>query len=104
MENSLQNRFGSFISLFGLSAILKIPCIEHVHYVWLAAMPAWNREKQTFIAKGKDFDMDCKSQLRRQYISRSENEHEEKFEVTRLNSGYEEVADLTMNVKLVHHP
>ena len=70
----------------------------------LAAEPTPNREKQMFIAKGKDFDMDCKSQLRRQYISRSENEHKEKFEIKRLNFGYEEVADLTMNLKLEHHP
>ena len=30
-ENLVQNRFGSFISLFGLSTILKIRCVEHAH-------------------------------------------------------------------------
>ena len=35
VEYSLQNRFVFFISLFGLSAILKIRNGEHVHYVGL---------------------------------------------------------------------
>ena len=34
-----------FLSL-GLSAILKIRCVEHAHQVQLAAAPAWNLEKQ----------------------------------------------------------
>ena len=36
---------------------MKIRCVEHAHYVQLAAAPAWNREKQMFVAKGKEFDM-----------------------------------------------
>jgi len=55
-ENSVQNRLGSFTSLFGLSAILKIRCAEHAHYLQIAAARAWNREKQMFVAKGKEFD------------------------------------------------
>ena len=49
--------YGSYISLFGLSAILKIRCVEYAHYVQLAAASAWNREKQMFVAKEKEFDM-----------------------------------------------
>lgn len=48
-KNSLQNRFGSFLFLFGLSAILKIRCVEHAHYVQSAVASAWNREKQMFV-------------------------------------------------------
>ena len=46
-----------FISLFGLSTILKIRNGEHVHYVGLVVAYTWNREKQTFVALGKEFDM-----------------------------------------------
>ena len=62
VEYSLQNRFVFFISLFGLSAILKIRNGEHVHYVGLVVAYTWNRKKQTFVALGKEFDMVC-SQL-----------------------------------------
>ena len=57
VEYSLQNRFVSLISLFGLSAILKIRNGEHVHYVGLVVAYTWNREKQMFVALGKEFDM-----------------------------------------------
>ena len=45
------------ISLFDLSAILKIRNGEHAHYVGLAVAYTWNREKQMFVALGKEFDM-----------------------------------------------
>ena len=45
------------ISLFGLSAILKIRNGEHAHYVRLVVAYTWNREKQMFVALGKEFDM-----------------------------------------------
>ena len=51
VENSLQN------SLFDLSAILKIRNGEHAHYVGLVVAYTWNREKQMFVALGKEFDM-----------------------------------------------
>ena len=57
VEYSLQNRFTFFISLFGLSAILKIRNGEHAHYVGLVVAYTWNREKQMFVALGKEFDM-----------------------------------------------
>ena len=57
VEYSLQNRFVFFISLFGLSAILKIRNGEHVHYVGLVVAYTCNREKQMFVALGKEFDM-----------------------------------------------
>lgn len=50
---------------------------------------------------------DYKSWLRRQYISRTEDIHKEKFEVRRLawlNFGYGEVADLEGKLELKHHP
>ena len=53
----LQNRFAFFISLFDLSAILKIRIVEHAHYVGLVVAYTWNREKQMFVALGKEFDM-----------------------------------------------
>ena len=53
VEYSLQNRFVFFISLFGLSAILKIRNGEHAHYVGLVVAYTWNREKQIFVAWGK---------------------------------------------------
>ena len=55
--NTLQNRFIFFISLFGLSAILKIRNGEHAHYLGLVVAYTWNREKQMFVALGKEFDM-----------------------------------------------
>ena len=57
VENSLQNRFVFLISLFDLSAILKIRNGEHAHYVGLMVAYTWNREKQMFAALGKEFDM-----------------------------------------------
>ena len=45
------------ISLFDLSAILKIRNGEHAHYVGLVVAYTWNREKQMFVALGKEFDM-----------------------------------------------
>ena len=57
VEYSLQNGFIFFISLFGLSAILKIRNGKHVHYVGLVVAYTWNREKQMFVALGKEFDM-----------------------------------------------
>ena len=57
VENSLQNRFVFLISLFDLSAILKIRNGEHAHYVGLVVAYTWNREKQMFVALGKEFDM-----------------------------------------------
>ena len=53
----LSNRFVFFISLFGLSAILKIRNGEHTHYVGLVVAHTWNREKQMFVALGKEFDI-----------------------------------------------
>ena len=53
-----QNRFAFSISLFDLSAILKIRNGEHAHYVGLIVAYTWNREKEMFVALGKDFDMD----------------------------------------------
>ena len=50
----LQSRFAFFISLFDLSAILKIRNGEHAHYVGLVDAYTWNREKQMFVALGKD--------------------------------------------------
>ena len=46
-----------FNSLFGLSAILNIRNGEHAHYVRLVVAYIWNREKQMFVALGKEFDM-----------------------------------------------
>ena len=46
-----------FISPFDLSAILKIRNREHAHYVGLVVAYTWNREKQMFVALGKEFDM-----------------------------------------------
>ena len=57
MENSLQNRLVFLISLFDLSAILKIRNGEHAHYLGLVVTYTWNREKQMFVALGKEFDM-----------------------------------------------
>ena len=57
VENSLQNRFVFLISLFDLSAILKIRNGEHAHYVRLVVAYTWNREKHIFVALGKEFDM-----------------------------------------------
>ena len=57
VEYSLQNRFVFFISLFGLSAILKIRNGEHTHYVGLVVARTWNREKEMFVALGNEFDM-----------------------------------------------
>ena len=45
------------ISLFDLSAILKIRNGEHAHYLGLVVAYTWNREKQMFVALGKEFDM-----------------------------------------------
>ena len=45
------------ISLFDLSAILKIRNGEHAHYVGLVVAYTWNREKQMFVALGKEFGM-----------------------------------------------
>ena len=56
VEYSLQNRFVFFISLFGLSAILKIRNGEHTYYVGLVVAYNWNREKQMFVALRKEFD------------------------------------------------
>ena len=52
-----QNRFAFSISLFDLCAILKIRNGEHAHYVGLMVAYTWNREKQMFVALGKEFDM-----------------------------------------------
>ena len=46
-----------FISLFDLSAMFKICNGEHAHYVGLVVAYTWNREKQMFVALGKEFDM-----------------------------------------------
>ena len=56
VEYSLQNRF-FFISLLGLSTILKIRKGEHAHYVGLVVAYTWNRKKQMFVALGKELDM-----------------------------------------------
>ena len=45
------------ISLFDLSAMFKIRNGEHAHYVGLVVAYTWNREKQMFVALGKEFDM-----------------------------------------------
>ena len=57
VEYSLQNRFVFFISLFGLSAFLKIRNGEQTHYVGLVVARTWNREKEMFVALGNEFDM-----------------------------------------------
>ena len=57
VENSLQNRFVFLISLLDLTAILKIRNGEHAHCVRLVVAYTWNREKQMFVALGKEFDM-----------------------------------------------
>ena len=46
-----------FISLFGLSAILKIRNGEHVHHLGSVAASTWNREKQMSVALGKEFEV-----------------------------------------------
>ena len=51
------------ISLFNLSAILKIRNGEHAHYLGLVVAYTWNREKQMFVALGKEFDMVSRSSL-----------------------------------------
>ena len=50
-------QFCIFRSLFDLSAILKIRNWEHAHYLGLVVVYTWNREKQMFVALGKEFDM-----------------------------------------------
>ena len=45
------------IFLFDLSAIWKIHNGEHAHYVRLVVAYTWNREKQMFVALGKELDM-----------------------------------------------
>ena len=55
-----QNRFAFFDSLFDLSAILKVRNGEHAHYVGLMVAYSWNREKQMFVALGKEFDVSSK--------------------------------------------
>ena len=57
VEYSLQNRFVFFISLFGLSAILKIRNGEQAHHMGSVVAYTWIREKQMFVALGKEFDM-----------------------------------------------
>ena len=59
----------AFISLFGLSAILKIGNGEHAHYVGLVVAYTWNREKQMFVALGKEFDMF----LKKMYLQKTDN-------------------------------
>ena len=54
---SIHCKIALFFSFFGLSAILKIRNGEHVHYVGLVVAYTWNREKQMFVALGKEFDM-----------------------------------------------
>ena len=58
VEYSSQNRYVIFISLFGLSAILKIRNGEHAHNVGLVVAYTWNREKKNVRRTGKEFDMD----------------------------------------------
>ena len=53
VEYSLQNRFVSLISLFGLSAILKIRNGEHAHYVGLVVAYTWNRKNKCSSHWGK---------------------------------------------------
>ena len=65
VEYSLQNRFVFF---YFLSAVLKIRNGEHAHYVGLVVAYTWHREKQMFVALGKDFDM-CSSHERRCFLS-----------------------------------
>ena len=57
-QYSLQNSFGSLITLFGLSTILKIRAGEQAHYVGLAAASVWNWEKQMSVVLRKEFDME----------------------------------------------
>ena len=54
---SIYCKIALFFSFFGLSASLKIRNGEHVHYVGLVVAYTWNREKQMFVALGKEFDM-----------------------------------------------
>ena len=54
---SIHCKITLFFYFFGLSAILKIRNGEHVHYVGLVVAYTWNREKQMFVALGKEFDM-----------------------------------------------
>ena len=59
------------ISLFDLSAILKIRNGEHAHYVGLVVAYTWNREKQMFVTLGKEFDMHSKNQCILSILERS---------------------------------
>ena len=54
---SIHCKIALFFSFFGLSAILKIRNGEHAHYVGLVVAYTWNREKQMFVALGKEIDM-----------------------------------------------
>ena len=55
VEYSLQNRFVFLISLFGLSAILKIPNGEHAHYAGLVVVHLEKNKCSSYW--GKSFDM-----------------------------------------------
>ena len=67
---SIHCKIALFFSFFGLSAILKIRNGEHAHYVGLMVAYTWNREKQMFVALGKEFDMAAKS-LNQVYSSKN---------------------------------
>ena len=54
---SIHCKIALFFSFFGLSTILKIRNGEHAHYVGLVVAYTWNREKQMFVALGKEIDM-----------------------------------------------
>ena len=55
---SIHCKIALFFYFFGLSAILKIRIGEHAHHVGLVVAYTWNREKQIFVALGKEFDME----------------------------------------------
>lgn len=57
VQFSLQNRFGSLISLFVMPTILNIRTGEHAHNVGIVATSNIERKKQMAIASEKEFDM-----------------------------------------------
>ena len=88
-----------FIFLFGLSAILKIRNGEHVHYVGLVVAYTWNREKQMFVALGKEFDM-LRSFSMTKWRERSKHQIPEgKVKQTKVTTKLEILATLMMTLE-----
>ena len=57
VEYSLQNRFVFFHFPLRLVCHFEIRNGEHAHYMGLVVAYTWNREKQMFVALGREFDM-----------------------------------------------